>query len=135
MDYASDDTKKKGEEIIAREEFTVYAAVGIFRTLFYIKFFREKRAVFVIMDTNDIDKEKDYSRYSDYPEYLYDDINNTYKSFKRSLRRNINDCLKKGIEVSQGSTEEDKNKIEFHVFSWYTKKHTIQHYSHSVVHL
>ena len=28
-----------------------------------------------------------------------------------------------------------KNKIEFHVFSWYTKKHTIQHYSHSVVHL
>ena len=39
------------------------------------------------------------------------DINTTYKNFKRSLRRNINDCLKKGIEVFQGSTEEDKNKF------------------------
>lgn len=31
------------------------------------------------------------------------DIDSTYKNFKRSLRRNLNDCLKKGIEVYQGS--------------------------------
>ena len=36
------------------------------------------------------------------------DIANTYKNFKRSLRRTINDCLKKGIIVKQGTTEEDK---------------------------
>ena len=35
------------------------------------------------------------------------DINSTYKNFKRSLRRNINNCLKKGIVVYQG-TESDK---------------------------
>lgn len=35
------------------------------------------------------------------------DIPNTYKNFKRSLRRNINNCLKKGIVVYQG-TENDK---------------------------
>ncbi len=34
---------------------------------------QDVQRVLVIMDTNDIDKEKDYSRYSDYPEYLYDD--------------------------------------------------------------
>lgn len=34
------------------------------------------------------------------------DINNTFSKFKRSLRRNINDCLKKGITVYQGSKEE-----------------------------
>lgn len=28
--------------------------------------------VFVIVDSNDIDREKDYMRYTDYPEYLYD---------------------------------------------------------------
>lgn len=33
-------------------------------------------------------------------------INNTFASFKRSLRRNINDCLKKGITVHQGKKEE-----------------------------
>lgn len=31
------------------------------------------------------------------------DIHVTYKNFKRSLRRNINNCLKKGITVYQGS--------------------------------
>lgn len=36
------------------------------------------------------------------------DIHTTYKNFKRSLRRNINNCLKKGIVVYQG-TEKDKN--------------------------
>ena len=36
------------------------------------------------------------------------DINSTYKNFKRSLRRNINSCLKKGIIVYQG-TDADKN--------------------------
>lgn len=36
------------------------------------------------------------------------DIHSTYKSFKRSLRRNINNCLKKGIIVYQG-TQKDKN--------------------------
>ena len=35
------------------------------------------------------------------------DIHSTYKNFKRSLRRNINNCLKKGIIVYQG-TEKDK---------------------------
>lgn len=34
------------------------------------------------------------------------DINNTFSNFKRSLRRNINDCLKKGITVYKG-TEKD----------------------------
>lgn len=34
------------------------------------------------------------------------DIQSTYKNFKRSLRRNINNCLKKGIVVYQG-TEKD----------------------------
>lgn len=36
------------------------------------------------------------------------DIKTTYKNFKRSLRRNINNCLKKGIIVYQG-TEQDKD--------------------------
>lgn len=36
------------------------------------------------------------------------DIDTTYKKFKRSLRRNLNNCLKKGINVYQG-TEKDKN--------------------------
>lgn len=35
------------------------------------------------------------------------DIQSTYKNFKRSLRRNINNCLKKGITVYEG-TEKDK---------------------------
>lgn len=34
------------------------------------------------------------------------DINHTFSKFKRSLRRNINDCLKKGITVHQGTKEE-----------------------------
>ena len=38
-----------------------------------------------------------------------DNIRDTYKSFKRSLRRNINDCLKKGIIVYQAATEDEKN--------------------------
>lgn len=33
-------------------------------------------------------------------------INNTFASFKRSLRRNINDCLKKGITVHQGTKDD-----------------------------
>ena len=37
-------------------------------------------------------------------------IDTTYKSFKRSLRRNISDCLKKGISVYQGS---DNDKALF----------------------
>ena len=36
------------------------------------------------------------------------DINRTYSNFKRSLRRNINDCLKKGITVTKG-TQQDIN--------------------------
>lgn len=36
------------------------------------------------------------------------DIHTTYKNFKRSLRRNINNCLKKGITVYQG-TDKDWN--------------------------
>ena len=35
-------------------------------------------------------------------------IDSTYKNFKRSLRRNISDCLKKGIVVYQGDND-DKN--------------------------
>lgn len=35
-----------------------------------------------------------------------DDISSTYKKFKRSLRRNINDCLKKGITVYQGTRDD-----------------------------
>ncbi len=31
------------------------------------------------------------------------DINKTYNNFKRSLKRNINDCLKKGINIYQGN--------------------------------
>ena len=38
-------------------------------------------------------------------------INTTYKNFKRSLRRNINDCLKKGIIVSQAITKEEQNEF------------------------
>ena len=34
------------------------------------------------------------------------DINSTFSSFKRSLKRNINDCLKKGITVSRGTTND-----------------------------
>lgn len=37
-------------------------------------------------------------------------IKDTYKNFKRSLRRNINNCLKKGIIVYQG---EEKDKLDF----------------------
>ena len=37
-----------------------------------------------------------------------DNIKSTYKNFKRSLRRTINDCLKKGIIVYQATTPEDK---------------------------
>ena len=37
-------------------------------------------------------------------------INTTYKNFKRSLRRNINECLKKGIVVYQG---DDDDKLTF----------------------
>ena len=37
-----------------------------------------------------------------------DSIKTTYKNFKRSLRRTINDCLKKGIIVYQGTTNQDK---------------------------
>ncbi len=33
-------------------------------------------------------------------------INKTFQNFKRSLRRNIDDCLKKGIEVHQGTSED-----------------------------
>lgn len=38
------------------------------------------------------------------------DIKTTYKNFKRSLRRNINSCLKKGIIVYKG---EEKDKQDF----------------------
>ena len=38
------------------------------------------------------------------------DINSTFYNFKRSLRRNINDCLKKGITVNKG-TKEDINSF------------------------
>ena len=41
------------------------------------------------------------------------DINNTYKAFKRSLRRNINNCLKKGIVVYQGNSTSDNDKSDF----------------------
>lgn len=34
------------------------------------------------------------------------DIHATYKNFKRSLRRNINNCLKKGIIVYQGTSQD-----------------------------
>lgn len=33
-------------------------------------------------------------------------INKTFQNFKRSLRRNIDDCLKKGIEVHQGTSDD-----------------------------
>lgn len=35
-----------------------------------------------------------------------DNINNTFAHFKRSLRRNVNDCLKKGITVHQGNKDD-----------------------------
>ena len=40
------------------------------------------------------------------------DINSTYKSFKRSLRRNINNCLKKGIVVYQGDADDKAAFLE-----------------------
>jgi len=40
------------------------------------------------------------------------DINSTYKNFKRSLRRNISDCLKKGIIVYQGTTNDREDFLE-----------------------
>lgn len=33
-------------------------------------------------------------------------INDTFSNFKRSLRRNINDCLKKGITIHQGNSDD-----------------------------
>lgn len=36
-------------------------------------------------------------------------IENTYKNFNRSLRRNIDDCLKKGITIYQGSRDDIDN--------------------------
>lgn len=35
-----------------------------------------------------------------------DDIAKTYSKFKRSLKRNINDCLKKGITIHQGTDKD-----------------------------
>lgn len=44
---------------------------------------------------------------SKYKMVLYgNDINSTYKNFKRSLRRNINNCLKKGIMVFEGNNDD-----------------------------
>ena len=40
-----------------------------------------------------------------------DTIQGTYKNFKRSLRRTLNNCLKKGITVYQGTTDEDKESF------------------------
>ena len=40
-----------------------------------------------------------------------DSISNTYKNFKRSLRRTINDSLKKGITIHQGTTNEDMREF------------------------
>lgn len=39
------------------------------------------------------------------------DIKTTYKNFKRSLRRNINSCLKKGIIVYKGEEKDKQNFI------------------------
>lgn len=47
---------------------------------------------------------------SKYKMVLYgNDINSTYKNFKRSLRRNINNCLKKGIMVFEGNNDDRAN--------------------------
>ena len=55
-------------------------------------------------------KEMGYSFINDTSKYKMvlnaSDINATYKNFKRSLRRNINDCLKKGIVVYQGDSDD-----------------------------
>ena len=40
-------------------------------------------------------------------------IGNTFYTFKRSLRRNINDCLKKGISIHQGKSEEFEEFLKF----------------------
>lgn len=40
------------------------------------------------------------------------DINNTYKNFKRSLRRTINDGLKKGIVIYQGNNSDTESFLE-----------------------
>ena len=40
-------------------------------------------------------------------------ISNTFYTFKRSLRRNINDCLKKGISIHQGKSEEFEDFLNF----------------------
>ncbi len=40
-----------------------------------------------------------------------DNINSTYKNFKRSLRRTINDCLKKGITIEQATTFESQQEF------------------------
>lgn len=39
-------------------------------------------------------------------------IDSTYKNFKRSLRRTISDCLKKGIIVSQGDQDDKEEFLE-----------------------
>ena len=57
------------------------------------------------------------------------DIKSTYKNFKRSLRRNINNCLKKGIIVYQGDEKDKeqflnliKNKARYqHIMNTFTK--------------
>ena len=40
-----------------------------------------------------------------------DNINSTYKNFKRSLRRTINDSLKKGIIIKQATTFEEQQEF------------------------
>ena len=61
-----------------------------------------------------------------------DNIKDTYKRFKRSLRRTINDCLKKGIVVFQAITPDDQkaflnmvdNKERYeHMIELYNTKH------------
>lgn len=42
-----------------------------------------------------------------------DNIETTYRHFKRSLRRNINDCLKKGITIHQGTKDNIDSFINF----------------------
>lgn len=65
------------------------------------------------------------------------DINSTFKNFKRSLRRNINNCLKKGITVYQGTPSdiedflklvENKNRYQNIINTFVTNDNKFEFY-------
>ena len=70
------------------------------------------------------------------------DINNTYKNFKRSLRRTINDSLKKGIMIYQGTNSDldtflslvqNKNRYQKMIELFNTKENNFEFYLAKII--